>query len=123
MPEVQGGTDLVTVAESMGHASLDSTRIYTLPTEDDLDAAVARLTVDRRGSTVRRGPRPAREPTTRSGRYAATGRESEQFGARAQRRFRASWPGTIGARPAGVCQGEAGALRSRSWARTSLSAR
>jgi integrase/recombinase XerC len=44
---VRGGTDLVTVAELLGHASLDSTRIYTLPTEDDLDAAVDRLTVDR----------------------------------------------------------------------------
>lgn len=44
---LRGGADLVTVAELMGHASLDSTRIYTLPTEDDLDAAVARLTVDR----------------------------------------------------------------------------
>jgi site-specific recombinase XerD len=44
---VRGGTDLVTVAELLGHASLDSTRIYTLPTHDDLDAAVARLTIDR----------------------------------------------------------------------------
>lgn len=44
---IRAGTDVVTVAELMGHASLDSTRIYTLPTEDDLDAAVARLTVDR----------------------------------------------------------------------------
>jgi integrase/recombinase XerC len=43
---VRAGTDLVTVAELLGHASLDSTRIYTLPTDDDLDAAVARLTVD-----------------------------------------------------------------------------
>jgi integrase/recombinase XerC len=44
---VRRGTDLATVAELLGHASLDSTRLYTLPTEDDLDAAVARLTVDR----------------------------------------------------------------------------
>jgi integrase/recombinase XerC len=43
----RAGTDLVTVAELLGHASLDSTRIYTLPTEDDLDAAITRLTVDR----------------------------------------------------------------------------
>ncbi len=43
----RAGTDLVTVAELLGHASIDSTRIYTLPTEDDLDAAIARLTVDR----------------------------------------------------------------------------
>ncbi|WP_281278673.1 tyrosine-type recombinase/integrase [Micromonospora pisi] len=44
---IRAGTDLVTVAELLGHASLESTRIYTLPTDDDLDAAVARLTVDR----------------------------------------------------------------------------
>ncbi len=44
---LRGGADLVTVAELLGHASLDSTRIYTLPTDDDLDAAVGRLTVDR----------------------------------------------------------------------------
>ena len=44
---IRAGTDLVTVAELLGHASLDSTRIYTLPTEDDLDNAIARLTVDR----------------------------------------------------------------------------
>ena len=43
----RAGTDLVTVAELLGHASLDSTRIYTLPTKDDLDDAIARLTVDR----------------------------------------------------------------------------
>jgi hypothetical protein len=43
----RAGTDLVTVAELLGHASLDSTRIYTLPTADDLDDAIARLTVDR----------------------------------------------------------------------------
>jgi len=43
----RAGTDLVTAAELLGHASLDSTRIYTLPTEDDLDDAIARLTVDR----------------------------------------------------------------------------
>jgi site-specific recombinase XerD len=43
----RAGTDLVTVAELLGHASLDSTRIYTLPTEDDLDHAIDRLTVDR----------------------------------------------------------------------------
>jgi site-specific recombinase XerD len=45
-------TDLIrtgtgTVAELLSHASLDSTRIYTLPTDDGLDAAIARLTVDR----------------------------------------------------------------------------
>ncbi len=44
---IRGGTDLVTVAELLGHASLDSTRIYTLPTDDDLTAAIARLTIDR----------------------------------------------------------------------------
>lgn len=38
---IRTGTDIVTVAELLGHASLESTRIYTLPTDDDLDAAVA----------------------------------------------------------------------------------
>ena len=44
---VRGGTDIVTVAELLGHASLDSTRIYTLPTDDDMKAAIDRLTIDR----------------------------------------------------------------------------
>ena len=44
---IRAGTDVVTVAELLGHASLDSTRVYTLPTEDDLYDAIARLTVDR----------------------------------------------------------------------------
>jgi len=44
---IRAGVDVVTVAELLGHASLDSTRIYTLPTEDDLDAAIAKLTIDR----------------------------------------------------------------------------
>jgi len=44
---VRGGTDVVTVAELLGHASLDSTTLYPLPTEDDFDAAIERLTVDR----------------------------------------------------------------------------
>jgi integrase/recombinase XerC len=44
---IRAGVDVVTVAELLGHASLDSTRIYALPTEDDLDAAIAKLTVDR----------------------------------------------------------------------------
>ena len=44
---IRAGVDVVTVAGLLGHASLDSTRIYTLPTEDDLDAAIAKLTIDR----------------------------------------------------------------------------
>jgi integrase/recombinase XerC len=44
---IRAGTDIVTVAELLGHASLDATRIYALPTDDDLDATIARLTVDR----------------------------------------------------------------------------
>ncbi len=35
------------ITREIGHASLDSTRIYTLPTDDDLDAAIARVTADR----------------------------------------------------------------------------
>jgi site-specific recombinase XerD len=44
---IRTGTDIVTVAELLGPASLDSARIYTRPTDEDLDAAIARLTVDR----------------------------------------------------------------------------
>ncbi|HEY8045547.1 MAG TPA: tyrosine-type recombinase/integrase [Streptosporangiaceae bacterium] len=38
---VRVGTDLVVVAELMGHHSLETTRLYTLPTDDDVAAAVA----------------------------------------------------------------------------------
>ena len=44
---LRGGAKLTEVAELLGHASLDSTRIYTLPTEDDLATAVGRQHVDR----------------------------------------------------------------------------
>jgi integrase/recombinase XerC len=44
---IRAGIDVVIIAGLLGHASLDSTRIYTLPTDDDLDAAINRLTVDR----------------------------------------------------------------------------
>lgn len=37
---IRAGVDLVTVAELLGHASLDTTRVYTLPSADDLAAAV-----------------------------------------------------------------------------------
>ena len=43
---IRGGTDLVAVAELMGHASLDSTDLHPAD-RGRLDAAVARLTVDR----------------------------------------------------------------------------
>lgn len=43
---VRGGTDLVIVAELLGHARLDQTRRYTLPTDDDRRAALALLPVD-----------------------------------------------------------------------------
>jgi hypothetical protein len=38
--------DIVTVAELMGHRRLDTTRLYTLPTERELEDAVARLPTD-----------------------------------------------------------------------------
>ena len=44
---IRAGTDLVTVAELLFHTSPASTEIYTLPTDDDLQAAIDRLTVDR----------------------------------------------------------------------------
>jgi site-specific recombinase XerD len=43
---VRAGTDLVIVAELMGHHDLETTRLYTLPTDDDVAAAVARLPGD-----------------------------------------------------------------------------
>lgn len=43
----RSGVDVVTVAELLGHASLDFTRIYALPTDGNLGAAIDRLTVDR----------------------------------------------------------------------------
>ena len=43
---VRAGTDRVVVADLMGHHSLETTRAYTLPTEEDVEAAVARLPAD-----------------------------------------------------------------------------
>jgi integrase/recombinase XerD len=40
------GVDLVTVAELLGHASLDTTRLYTRPSAADLQRAVDLLTAD-----------------------------------------------------------------------------
>jgi site-specific recombinase XerD len=44
---VRAGVDLVTVAELMGHARLETTRIYTRPTRDDRERALDALLVDR----------------------------------------------------------------------------
>jgi integrase/recombinase XerC len=44
---VRGGTDLVVVAEMLGHARLDQTRRYTLPTAADREKALTLLPVDR----------------------------------------------------------------------------
>jgi site-specific recombinase XerD len=42
----RSGVDIVTVAELMGHASLDTTRLYTRPSADDMQRAVDLLTAD-----------------------------------------------------------------------------
>ncbi len=42
----RSGVDLVTVAELMGHASLETTRLYTRPSAADLQRAVDLLTAD-----------------------------------------------------------------------------
>lgn len=42
----RSGVDLVTVAELMGHASLETTRLYTRPSEADMQRAVDLLTAD-----------------------------------------------------------------------------
>jgi integrase/recombinase XerC len=42
----RGGVDIVTVAELMGHASLETTRLYTRPSAADMQRAVDLLTAD-----------------------------------------------------------------------------
>ncbi len=42
----RGGVGLVTVAELMGHASLETTRLYTRPSAADMQRAVDLLSVD-----------------------------------------------------------------------------
>ena len=43
---IRSGVDIVVVAELMGHGDLETTRLYSLPTEADVLAAVARLPSD-----------------------------------------------------------------------------
>jgi site-specific recombinase XerD len=43
---LRAGADIVLVAELMGHRRLDTTRLYTLPTEADLEHAIATLPTD-----------------------------------------------------------------------------
>lgn len=43
---IRSGVDLVTVAELMGHASLETTRLYTRPSDADMQRAVDLLTAD-----------------------------------------------------------------------------
>ena len=43
---VRGGTDLVIVADLLGHARLETTRVYTGPTGEDRAAALDLLDVD-----------------------------------------------------------------------------
>lgn len=42
----RSGVDIVTVAELMGHASLETTRLYTRPSAADMQRAVDRLSAD-----------------------------------------------------------------------------
>jgi len=44
---VRGGTDLVTVADMLGHARLDTVRLYTHPTVADRERALNLLPHDR----------------------------------------------------------------------------
>jgi site-specific recombinase XerD len=43
---LDGGSDLVTVAALLGHATLQTVAIYTTPSQRDLERAVARLSVE-----------------------------------------------------------------------------
>lgn len=43
---IRRGEDLVIVAELLGHSRVETVRVYTLPTEDDVQAAVDAATVD-----------------------------------------------------------------------------
>lgn len=43
---VRGGQDLVVVAELLGHTRVETVRVYTLPTEEQVQAAVDAATVD-----------------------------------------------------------------------------
>jgi len=43
---VRDGVDLVTVAQLMGHARLETTRAYTQPSQADLERALGALPVD-----------------------------------------------------------------------------
>ena len=43
---VRGGTDLVIVADLLGHARLETTRVYTGPTDEDRATALDLLDVD-----------------------------------------------------------------------------
>jgi site-specific recombinase XerD len=43
---VRGGTDLVIATELLGHARLETTRVYTRPTAEDRGKAVDVLPVD-----------------------------------------------------------------------------
>jgi integrase/recombinase XerC len=43
---LDAGADLVTVSRRLGHERLETTAIYTQPTAQDLEAAVARLERD-----------------------------------------------------------------------------
>jgi len=44
---IRGGTDLVTVADMLGHARLDTVRTYTHPTAADLTKTLTLLPQDR----------------------------------------------------------------------------
>ena len=43
---IRAGTDIVLVAELMGHNDLETTRLYTLPTQADVETALATLPAD-----------------------------------------------------------------------------
>jgi integrase len=72
------GVNIVTVAEVMGHASLETTRLYTWPSAADMQRAVDLLTPDEHAAAAeaRAGRHPLPRPRGRTLRPGYGGRSA-----------------------------------------------